>query len=81
MTEPDDIRDPGEIPHTTPEERDRAEAVHSMSDETRGADDETDLIQGAGGEVRRPDDDVGTSWPNDKDVGPAWPDDEDDGRA
>ncbi|NED95936.1 hypothetical protein G1H11_11510 [Phytoactinopolyspora alkaliphila] len=42
---------------TTPEERARASAVNSVPDETRmhaGAD-ETELVQDAGGELRRPD--------------------------
>lgn len=46
-----------EIPRTTPQERDRAQAVHSLDDETRlhaGAD-ESDVVQGAGGDIRRPD--------------------------
>lgn len=45
-----------EIPRTTPQERDRAQAVHSLDDETRlHADpDETDVVQGAGGDIMRP---------------------------
>ena len=49
------MTEPGEIRHTTQEERDRAEAVNSLDDEARGGDDETELVQGAGGELRQPD--------------------------
>jgi len=49
------------------EERDRAAAVHSVDDETRmHADaDETELVQGAGGELRRVDDGDGDANPVD----------------
>jgi hypothetical protein len=60
MTERDEIR------HTTQEERDRAAAVHSVPDETRvhTSADETDVVQGAGGEIRRPDEeDLGEGTP------------------
>jgi hypothetical protein len=45
-----------EIPRTTQYERDRAQAVHSLDDETRlHADpDESEVVQGAGGDIRRP---------------------------
>ncbi len=51
------MSEPEEIPRTTPQERDRAQAVHSLDDETRlHADpDESEIVQGAGGDVRRPD--------------------------
>ena len=46
-----------EIPRTTPRERDRAQAVHSLDDETRlhAGPDESEVVQGAGGDIRRPD--------------------------
>ena len=45
-----------EIPRTTQHERDRAQAVHSLDDETRlHADpDESEVVQGAGGDIRQP---------------------------
>lgn len=55
MTSSDDeVRRENDIPHTTPEERDRAGAVHSVPDETRihAEQDETETVQGAGGELR-----------------------------
>jgi hypothetical protein len=44
------------VPRTTEAERQRAHAVHSMDDETRlhAGGDETDLAQGAGGDLHRP---------------------------
>ncbi|TDE03379.1 hypothetical protein [Jiangella asiatica] len=47
------------VRHTTQEERDRAAAVHSVDDDTRThADpDETEVVQGAGGELRHVDED------------------------
>ncbi|WP_026877273.1 hypothetical protein [Jiangella gansuensis] len=46
------------IRRTTQEERDRAAAVHSVDDETRvhGDPDETEVVQGAAGELRHLDD-------------------------
>jgi hypothetical protein len=58
MTERDGVpRSTDPNPRTTDDERERAEVVHSMDDETRlhAGGDETDIVQGAGGEVRRPD--------------------------
>lgn len=61
MTERDDIprvpRSSDPNPQTTDPRRERAQAVHSVDDETRlqAGGDETDLVQGAGGELRRPD--------------------------
>jgi hypothetical protein len=45
-----------EIPRTTQRERDRAQAVHSLDDETRlhANPDESEVVQGAGGDIRRP---------------------------
>lgn len=50
MTERDDV------PRISEAERQRAHAVHSIDDETRmhAGGDETDLAQGAGGDLRRP---------------------------
>ncbi|HSI93210.1 MAG TPA: hypothetical protein VK925_06885 [Jiangellaceae bacterium] len=44
------------VPRTTEAERQRAQAVHSMDDVTRmhAGGDETDLAQGAGGDLYRP---------------------------
>lgn len=58
MTERDGVpRSSDPNPQTTDPERERAEAVHSVDDETRvhAGGDETDIVQGAGGELRRPD--------------------------
>lgn len=45
-----------EVPRTTPAERERAQAVHSLDDETRlsAGGDESELVQGAGGDVHQP---------------------------
>lgn len=56
MSEPDDIHP------TSEEERARAASVHSVDDESRvhTGGDETDVVQGAGGELRRPrEEDIG----------------------
>lgn len=58
MTERDDVpRSSDPNPRTTDPQRDRAQAVHSVDDETRmhAGGDETELVQGAGGDLRRPD--------------------------
>lgn len=74
MTERDGVpRSSDPNPQTTDPERERAEAVHSLDDETRmhAGGDETDIVQGAGGELRRPEmEDRGG-------VGPDTPDDAD----
>lgn len=48
-----------EVLRTTQAERDRAMAVHALDDETRmhTAADETDIVQGGGGELHHLDDD------------------------
>jgi hypothetical protein len=50
------MTDREDIPRTTEAERERAQAVHSLPDETRmhAGGDETDLVQGAGGDLHRP---------------------------
>jgi hypothetical protein len=50
------MTDRDDIPRTTQAERERAQAVHSLPDETRvqAGGDETDLVQGAEGDLHRP---------------------------
>ena len=57
MTDRDGIpRSSDPNPQGADPRRDRAHAVHSLDDETRlqAGGDETDLVQGAGGDLRRP---------------------------
>ena len=58
MTERDGVpRSSDPNPQSTNPDRERAQAVHSVDDETRlhAGGDETDIVQGAGGEIFRPD--------------------------
>lgn len=50
------MTDREDVPRTTEAERERAQAVHSLPDETRvhAGGDETDLVQGASGDLHRP---------------------------
>lgn len=49
----DDAHRAGDVRHTTQAERDRAMAVHALDDDTRMHTDadETDVVQGAAGEL------------------------------
>lgn len=57
MTERDRIPRTSDPTPPADSRRERAQAIHSVDDETRvRADaDETDLVQGAGGDLHRPD--------------------------